>query len=75
MQPEPVFSAGQKPTSAGVWPGESEALLDEDEVYELDREAWNLPRPRARPASAPTALPADRSGHGSHSVREAERAT
>jgi hypothetical protein len=51
--------------------------LDDDEVYELDREAWNLPRPRAQLgiASTPEAPPDDRSGYGPHVRREAERAT
>jgi hypothetical protein len=51
--------------------------LDDDEIYELDREAWNLPRPRAQLgiASAPKAPPDDRSGYGSHTGREAERST
>lgn len=50
--------------------------LDDDEVYELDREAWNLPRPRAQlgVASTPKAPPDDRSGHAPHVRREAERA-
>lgn len=51
--------------------------LDDDEVYELDREAWNLPRPRAQLgiASTPKAPPDDRSGFGPHVRREAERGT
>jgi hypothetical protein len=52
---------------------EPERLAD-DEIYELDREAWNLPRPRAHVeiASAPKAPPDDRSGYGSDTAREAE---
>ena len=51
--------------------------LDEDEMYERDREAWNLPRPRAAQLgipSAPKAPPDDRSGFRSPVRREAERA-
>jgi len=51
--------------------------LDDDEVYELDREAWNLPRPRAQLeiASTPNAPLDDGSCYGPHLPRKAERAT
>ena len=50
--------------------------LDDDEVYERDREAWNLPRPRASLAipSVPKAQSED-SGDMSRSLGEAERTT
>jgi hypothetical protein len=50
---------------------------DDDEIYELDRKAWNLPRPRAQLAieSAPKASPDDRSGSRSHARREDDRTT
>jgi len=50
--------------------------LDEDEMYERDREAWNLPRPRPQLGipSAPKAPSDDRSGYGSHARRESDRA-
>jgi len=49
----------------------------DDELYELDCEAWNLPRPRPTLgiASVPKVPPDDRSGHASRSTREAERRT
>jgi hypothetical protein len=49
--------------------------LEDDDLYELDRRAWNLPRPRPQLAIAhpsPGAESVDRSGYGSHSKREAE---
>jgi hypothetical protein len=50
--------------------------LGDDEVYELDRKAWNLPRPRPRLGTAPveSSTSDDVVGHGAHSNREAEPA-
>ena len=49
--------------------------ISDDEVYERDCQAWNLPRPRPELAIAsdPNDRADDRSGHGSHSIPEAER--
>jgi len=50
--------------------------LSEDEVYERDCQAWNLPRLSAIARDRVRADPADdRSGHCSHSSQETERST
>ena len=52
------------------------ARLGDDEVYELDRKAWNLPRPRPQPKTTPVASPSpdDLIRHGAHSNRKGDPA-